>query len=118
MRFLALLSVFIAAFEIGLALAQQPSRVQPLGSPSRVLSAEAGQLPIGIDADRHFGLIGPHPEPMKGDDDKMCYKLRTYFVERESPSSDITHGAGYENCQAASRFGLKRAAPITFPPSN
>ena len=55
---------------------------------------------------------------MKGDDDKMCYKLRTYFVERESPSSDITHGAGYENCQAASRFGLKKAAPITFPPSN
>jgi hypothetical protein len=118
MRFLVLLSVFIAAFGIALALAQQPSLVQPVRSPSRVLSAEAGHLPIGVDADRHFGLIRPHPEPMRDDDDKLCYKLRTYFVERESPSSDVTHGAGYENCQAAFKFGLKKAAPITVPPSN
>jgi hypothetical protein len=111
-----LVSVFMAAFGVDSALAQQPLLALPDRPAPGVLSAETGFPSRTLDSDRHFGLMRPHPEEKIGDGDYLCYKLRTYFVARESRSSDVTHDAGYSTCQAAFRFGLKRTAPLNFPP--
>jgi hypothetical protein len=110
-----LLSVFIA---VGIAMAEEPSAASASSTAAGTLSVQTLSPIANLDSDRHFGVIRPHSEQLKDDDDQTCYKLRTYFVERDSRSSDLVHGAGYESCQAASKFGLKKALPIDYPPPN
>jgi hypothetical protein len=113
-----LVAVFMLGFGMDAAVAQQPRLALPDPSAPVVLSAETGFPPGSFDPDRHFGLMRPHPQEKEVDGDNVCYQLRTYFVERESRSSDVTHYAGYSSCQAALRFRLKRTAPLMFPPSD
>jgi hypothetical protein len=111
-----LVSVFMGLFGIDSAWAQQPLPALPERSAPAVLSAQTGFPPRALDSDRHFARMRTHPEEKIADGDNVCYKLRTYFVERDGRSSDVTHVAGYSTCQAAFRFGLKRTAPLNFPP--
>jgi len=38
-----------------------------------------------------------------------CFKMRSYYVERESKHSDVTHPIGYSTCTPSTRFDIKRA---------
>ena len=38
-----------------------------------------------------------------------CLKMRSYYVERESKHSDVTHPIGYSTCTPSERFAVKRA---------
>ncbi|MFI5070058.1 MAG: hypothetical protein ACHP8A_04125 [Terriglobales bacterium] len=40
---------------------------------------------------------------------RTCYKMRAYYMVRESKDSDITQPDGYSTCQPATRFQVKRA---------
>ena len=38
-----------------------------------------------------------------------CYKMRAYYVVRDSRNPDVTRPDGYSTCQPAARFQVKRA---------
>jgi len=51
----------------------------------------------------------------KGQDDKLCYSMRSYRVKRENKDSDITRPAGYSTCQPAKRFQMRSTEQSTSP---
>ncbi len=38
-----------------------------------------------------------------------CYKMRAYYVVRDSRNPDVTRPDGYSTCEPAARFQVKRA---------
>ena len=40
-------------------------------------------------------------------DDTVCYKIRSYVVERDAKDSDSVHPVAYSTCQPASRYRLR-----------
>ena len=85
---------------------------------SSPLVAGSELLPQDFDrrSEERFGLMRPWTEPDGLNSDatapSLCYKIRRYLVERDDPKSDSTHIAGYSKCQRASKYSLKKVAPL------
>jgi hypothetical protein len=45
----------------------------------------------------------------KSVESSTCYKMRAYYVVRDSRNPDVTRSDGYSTCQPAARFQVKRA---------
>jgi hypothetical protein len=58
--------------------------------------------------------LSPRPGPAPG----ICYRMRTYRMERVSPHSDVTEPAGYAECEPGLKYSVKDAVGVgeTPPP--
>lgn len=98
-------------------IASEPWRILP--SPlqdsygRRALIARAERYePDGYEIDTSGMIVPPHRfyvEPLADStDDKLCFTIRSYVVERDEKDSDSTHPVGSSTCQPARRYALKK----------
>jgi hypothetical protein len=70
-----------------------------------------------LGSDHRFGLMRPWADTpglhIEEEPQDLCYKLRTYIVERDDKYSDSTQVVGYLECQPASRYSLRKVAPVS-----
>ena len=45
--------------------------------------------------------------PAKDGTQPTCFKMRSYYVERESRYSDVTNPTGYSTCTTSEKFDLR-----------
>ena len=82
------------------------------------LIAGSELLPQDFDrkSEERFGLMRLWTEPDTWNSEatapSLCYKIRRYLVERDYIDSDSTHIIGYSKCQRASKYSLKKVAPL------
>ncbi|HEV2731323.1 MAG TPA: hypothetical protein VGV15_14935 [Terriglobales bacterium] len=99
-----LVAVSLLSFLISPALAENR------GNASDTLNQKSG-------APDAWGIISPSaPDDVNAafarterDAQPTCLKMRSYYVERESKHSDVTHPIGYSTCTPSERFAVKRA---------
>jgi hypothetical protein len=100
----AVCAIWLRYFLISPAVAENP------GKTSDTLNQKSG-------APDAWGIISPSASAdvngafarTEGDAQPTCLKMRSYYVERESKHSDVTHPIGYSTCTPSERFAVKRA---------
>ena len=80
---------------------------------SRALIAHAEQYePDGYKIGASGMIVSPRrfylEPPADSTDDKLCFTMRSYVVERDEKDSDSTHAVGSSTCQPARRYALKK----------
>jgi len=98
-------------------IASEPWRILPGplqdSDASRALIAHAEQYePDGYKVDASGMIVSPRrfylEPPADSTDDKLCFTIRSYVVERDEKDSDSTHAVGSSTCQPARRYALKK----------
>jgi hypothetical protein len=109
MRYLVSLSLLLLV--ISPVLAQSP-----LSKNQEKATKTLNQQSWSCDA---WGIISPSVSlddgkdrlfsPAKDGTQPTCFKMRSYYFERESKQSDVTNPIGYSTCTPSTRFDIKRA---------
>ena len=111
MRLLALL-IFVFAASISLFAASKGSQLdRPPVSASPVF--KVGSLSLSPAGNAKPLFLWPthdrHWVTERSLESTTCYKMRAYYVVRDSRNPDVTRPDGYSTCQPAARFQVKRA---------
>jgi hypothetical protein len=113
MRWFSLLFTVVIVITVAPVFAQDSSELKSATGSERI--GLPGKSAVGFDipqfqvssSKRHrsgYGTLRITSEP-----EPICYTMRTYFVEREDPQSDVTWVVGSSSCQWSSKFSLKSA---------
>lgn len=98
------ISLFAAAGEAPLPLLPQASESPTLIIGSLSLNPAAEAKPLF-----KWPSQAGYPFTESSVESTTCYKMRAYYVVRDSRNPDVTRPDGYSTCQPATRFQVKRA---------
>lgn len=113
MKLLSLLVLLVSSISLFAAADEAPLSLLPQASGSPLFKVSSLSLNPASKIKPLF--VWPDQSPYRFTErsvrsrSRTCYKMRAYYMVRESKHSDITQPDGYSTCEPASRFEVKRA---------
>ncbi len=111
MKLLSLVVLLVSSVSLFAAADDAPLLLLPQTSASPVLKIGSLSLNPATDAKPLFESPSQavYRFTERSVESTTCYKMRAYYVVRDSRNPDVTRPDGYSTCQPATRFQVKRA---------